>query len=60
MFVYYLQFMPFQGTGWEWIACVRGYNFFMLNSAEHELLNAHKNTNIKKRNIFQAQMNLEY
>ena len=30
----------------------RGYKtFFMLNSAEHELLNAHKYKNIKKTNF---------
>ena len=30
--------------------------FFMLNSAEHELLNAHKYENIKNFSIFQAQI----
>ena len=31
----------------------RGYKtFFMLNSAEHEILNAHKYNNIKKLSIF--------
>ena len=31
----------------------RGYKtFFMLNSVEHEILNAHKYKNIKKSNIF--------
>ena len=30
-----------------------GYKtFFMLNSAEHEILNAHKSENIKKLSIF--------
>ena len=33
--------------------------FFMLNSAEHEILNAHKYENIKKFNILQAQISLE-
>ena len=33
--------------------------FSMLNSAEHEILNAHKYKNIKKFSIFQAQINLE-
>ena len=38
----------------------RGYKtFFMLNSAEHELLNAHKYEFIKKFGIFQAQICLE-
>ena len=38
----------------------RGYKtFFMLNSAEHEILNAHKHQNIKKLSIFQAQISLE-
>ena len=32
---------------------------FMLNSAEHESLNAHKYKNIKKFSIFQAQISLE-
>ena len=29
--------------------------FFMLNSVEHEILNAHKYKNIKKISFFQAQ-----
>ena len=33
--------------------------FFMLNSAEHEILNAHKYKNIKKLSIIQAQISLE-
>ena len=34
---------------------VRGYKtFFMLNSVEHEILNAHKYKNIKKFSILQA------
>ena len=33
--------------------------FFMLNSAEHEILNVHKYKNIKKLSIFQAQVSLE-
>ena len=38
----------------------RGYKtFFMLDSAEHEILNAHKYHFIKKFRIFQAQMSLE-
>ena len=38
----------------------RGYKtFFLLNSAEHEILNAHKYENIKKFSIFQAQISLE-
>ena len=38
----------------------RGYKtFFMLNSVEHESLNAHKYENIKKYSIFQAQLSLE-
>ena len=31
----------------------------MLNSAEHENLNAHKNKNIKTFSVFQAQRSLE-
>ena len=38
----------------------RGYKFFfMLNSAKHEILNAHKHKNIKKFSCFQAQVGLE-
>ena len=38
----------------------RGYKtYFMLNSADHEILNAHKYKNIKKLSIFQAQISLE-
>ena len=33
--------------------------FFMLNSAEHEILNAHKYKNIKKFSILQAQIPLD-
>ena len=39
----------------------RGYKtFFVLNSFEHEILNAHKYKNIKKFGIFKAQLSLEY
>ena len=38
----------------------RGYKtFFMLNSAEHEILNAHKYKKIKKFSFFQAQISIE-
>ena len=38
----------------------RGYKTFsMLNSVEHEILNAHKYENIKKFSFFQTQMSLE-
>ena len=38
----------------------RGHKiFFMLDSAEHEILNAHKHENIKKFSIYQAQISLE-
>ena len=38
----------------------RGYKtFFMLNSVEHEILNAHKYKHIKKFGFFQAQISLE-
>ena len=33
--------------------------FFMVNPAEHEILNAHKYENIKKFSFFQAQISLE-
>ena len=33
--------------------------FFNLNSAEHEILNAHKYENIKKLSICQAQKSIE-
>ena len=46
----------------EWV-CVswpRGYKtFFVLNSVEHEILNAHKYKNIKKLSFFQSQISLE-
>ena len=32
---------------------------FMLNSDEHEILKAHKNENLKKLSVFQAQISLE-
>ena len=45
------------------LACVirpRGYKtFFVLNSVEHEILNAHKYKNIKKFGLFKAQLSLE-
>ena len=34
-------------------------NFFMLKSAEHEILNAHKDETIKKFSICQAQISIE-
>ena len=38
-------------------ARARGYKiFFMLNSGEHEILNAHKYKNIKKFSFFQTQI----
>ena len=38
----------------------RGYKtFFVLNSVEHEILNAHKYKNIKKFGLFDAQLSLE-
>ena len=38
----------------------RGYKtFFVLNSVEHEILNAHKYKNIKKIGLFKAQLSLE-
>ena len=33
--------------------------FFVLNSTEHEILNAHKYKNIKKFGLFNAQLSLE-
>ena len=37
----------------------RGYKIiFMLNSVEHEILNAHKYTNIKKSAFFKAQISV--
>ena len=39
---------------------LRGYKtFYMLNSVEHEILNAHKCTNIRKFSIFQAQISIQ-
>ena len=38
----------------------RGYKtFFVLNSVEHEILNAHKYKNTKKFGLFKAQLSLE-
>ena len=38
----------------------RGYKtFFMLNSAEHEILNVHNYRNSKKFGLFMAQLSLE-
>ena len=38
----------------------RGYKtFFMLKAVEHEILNAHKNKNIKKFGLFSAQITTE-
>ena len=37
----------------------RNKTFYMLSSAEHEILNAHKCENIKKFSIFRAQKSLE-
>ena len=38
----------------------RGYKtFFVLNSVEHEISNAHKYKNIKKFGLFKAQLSLE-
>ena len=38
----------------------QGYKtFYMLNSAEHEILNAHMHKHMKKFSIFQARMSLE-
>ena len=42
------------------ITRARGYNtFFMLNSSEHEILNAYKYKDIKKLSISQAQISLK-
>ena len=41
-------------------AWARGYIFFMLNSAEHEILVAYKYNSIKKISLLQALVNLEY
>ena len=51
-------FSPFsQGKRRFW---PRGYKtFFVLNSIEHEILNAHKYKNIKKFGHFKAQLSLE-
>ena len=42
------------------ISWARGYKtFFMLNSTEHEILNAHKYENMKKSSFFQSQISRE-
>ena len=44
-------------SGPDPISRTRGYIFFfMLNSVEHEVLNAYKYKNIKKFSLFQAQL----
>ena len=48
--IFFLHYLP-----WP-----RGYKtFFVLNSVEHEILNAHKYKNIKKFGLFKAQLSLE-
>ena len=49
-----------EGVGDKQRLWPRGYKMFsMLNSAEHEILNAHKYKNINKFRIFQAPISLE-
>ena len=38
---------------------IKLFSFFVLNSVEHEILNAHKYKNIKKFGLFKAQLSLE-
>ena len=48
------------GTGIDVLIWPRDYKtFFVLNSVEHEILNAHKYKNIKKFGLFKAQLSLE-
>ena len=42
---------------WSWAPGKK--TFFTLNSAEHEILNAHKYKRIKKFSVFQAQISIE-
>ena len=60
LFVVTLSFSLFVDQGFKsslsWPRCYK--TFFMLNSAEHEILNAHKYENIKF-SIFQSQISLE-
>ena len=52
--LYFLEEIALSGS-WA-----RGYKtFFVLNSVEHEILNAHKYKNIKKFGLFKAQLSLE-
>ena len=55
-------FLPINLAKWLLIQCT-GFevikDFFMLNSAEHEILNASKYENIKNISISQAQIGLE-
>ena len=44
---------------WLWKIRPRGYFFFMLISAEHEILYAHKYTNIKIFGLFQAPISIK-
>ena len=44
-------------NNWPW---ARGYKtFFVLNSVEHEISNAHKYKTIKKFSLFKAQLSLD-
>ena len=48
--------------GWHYVISTwpRGYkSFFVPNSVEHEILNAHKYTNTNKFGLFKAQLSLE-
>ena len=47
---------------YQWMKTVLGprlQNIFMLNSAEHEIFNAHQYKNIKHFSFFQAQISLD-
>ena len=56
----HLRSILFRGSSMDSDIRARGYKtFFVLNSAEHGILSAHKSKNIKKISIFQAQISLE-
>ena len=55
-------FIACENQPWEYFLhyWLPGYKtFFLLNSVEHEILNAHKYKNIKKFSFFQAQISGE-
>ena len=58
--MFFSAFLHSTNSSFREVTWPRGYKtFFMLNSVEHEMLNAHKYKNIKKFGFFYAQISLE-